>query len=72
MLPVRLCGCGVLRQVPARLEQESVEEGDGKRDSCGRCCRVTLDEIVDRGKAAGSCPLGVDREWGERVAVVFQ
>jgi len=65
-------GAGVCVRVSARLEQESVEEGDGKRDSFRRCCRVTLDEIANRGKAAGSCPLGFGREWGERAAVIFQ
>jgi hypothetical protein len=47
-------------EMSARLsEQESVEEGDGKRDGFWRRCGETLDEIANGGKALGSCPLGV-------------
>ena len=31
-----------------------------------------LDKIADRGKAAGSCPLGFGREWCDRAAVISQ
>jgi len=33
---------------------------------------VMLDKIADRGKAAGSCPLGFGREWCDRAAVISQ
>ena len=56
--------------VPTRLEQESVKEGDGKRDGFGRDCRVVFDEIADGGKASDSCPLGVSRKGGKRAAAV--